>query len=184
MDDRYEVRDAQFLLSVLADEGLVQPKKIGATGKSYGGGISAALAALRNREMETTGALVPWTSPEGLEMEIAAAAPQWPWTDIAYALAPNGRNLDYVTNSPYKGPTGKLPVGIWKASWSEGLNTVGAAISNYNEADPQANIPGWLLRFKAGDPYSDASINAIVEQLSTYHSSFGIDPSVSSRHRC
>jgi predicted acyl esterase len=178
MDDRYEVRDAQYLMSVLADEGRVQPKKIGVTGKSYGGGISAALAVLRNRVMEPTGALIPWVSEEGVEMEIAAAAPQWPWTDIAYSLAPNGRNLDYVTNSPYSGPTGKLPVGVWKASWSEGLNSVGEEFSNYNPADPEANIPGWLLRFKAGDPYTDASINGIVKLLSTFHSSFGINHSV------
>jgi len=178
MDTRYEVRDAQFLLSRLADESLVQPKKIGVTGKSYGGGISTALAALRDRMMEPNGALVPWTSHDGLEMEIAAAVPQWPWTDLSYALAPNGRNLDYVTNSPYRGPSGKLPIGVWKASWSEGLYKNGAAVSNFNPNDPQADIPGWILRFKAGDPYSDASINAIVEQLSTFHSSFGIDHSV------
>jgi fermentation-respiration switch protein FrsA (DUF1100 family) len=182
MDDRYEVRDAQFLLSRLADEGLVQPKKIGVTGASYGGGISIALAALRNRTMvqETpgTGTLVPWESPEGRSMEIAAAAPQWPWTDLSYSLAPNGRNLDYVTNSPYRGPSGKLPIGVWKASWSLGLYVAGVAISNYNPKDPQANIPGWIQRFEAGDPYSDASIEAIVKQLSTFHSSFGIDSSV------
>jgi predicted acyl esterase len=178
MDDRYEVRDAQYLMSVLADEGRIQPTKIGATGGSYGGGISAALAVLRNRVMEPTGALVPWVSKGGRAMEIAAAVPQYPWTDIAYALVPNGRNLDYVANSPYKGPSGKLPIGVWKASWSEGLNSVGAEFSNYNPSDPQANIPGWLLRFKAGDPYSDASSNAIVEQMSTFHSSFGIDHSI------
>jgi dienelactone hydrolase len=45
MDDRYEVRDAQYLISVLADEGVAQPQKIGTTGYSYGGGISMALAA-------------------------------------------------------------------------------------------------------------------------------------------
>jgi predicted acyl esterase len=179
MDDRYEVRDAQYLMSVLADEGRAQPKEIGATGKSYGGGISAALAVLRNRVMEPTGALIPWVSEEkGLEMEIAAAVPQWPWTDIAYSLAPNGRNLDYVTNSPYKGPNGNLPVGVWKASWSTGLNTVGEEFSNYEPNDPEANIPGWLKRFEAGDPYTDASINGIVKLLSTFHSSFGVDHSV------
>jgi hypothetical protein len=179
MDDRYEVRDAQYLMSVLADEGRVQPKKIGVTGKSYGGGISAALAVLRNRVMEPTGALIPWVSEEkGLEMEIAAAVPQWPWTDIAYSLAPNGRNLDYVTNSPYKGPNGNLPVGVWKASWSTGLNTVGEEFSNYEPNDPEANIPGWLKRFEAGDPYTDASINGIVNLLSTFHSSFGVNHSV------
>jgi hypothetical protein len=178
MDDRYEVRDAQYLMSVLAAEGVVNPTKIGATGKSYGGGISLALGALRNREMLPTGELVPWKSPTNQQMEIAAAVPQWPWSDIAYSLAPNGRNLDYVTNSPYKGPNGNLPVGVWKASWSEGLNTAGEALSTYEPEDPEANIPGWLLRFKAGDPYSDASINGIVGLLSALHSSFGINHSI------
>jgi hypothetical protein len=178
MDDRYEVRDAQYLMSVLAAEGVVSPTKIGVTGASYGGGISIALAALRNREMLTNGKLVPWESPTNEAMEIAAAVPQWPWTDISYSLAPNGRNLDYVTNSPYKGPTGKLPIGVWKASWSEALNFAGEQLSTYEPEDEEADIPGWLLRFKAGDPYSDASINAIVEQLSTLHSSFGINHSI------
>src|ERR1700745_1824083 len=84
MDDRYEVRDAQYLMSVLAAEGLVQPKKIGATGASYGGGMSLALGALRNREMLTNGELKAWESPTGQQMEIAAAAPQWPWSDLSY----------------------------------------------------------------------------------------------------
>jgi fermentation-respiration switch protein FrsA (DUF1100 family) len=178
MDDRYEVRDAQYLMSVLAAEGVVEPTKIGATGASYGGGISIALASLRNREMLPTGELVPWKSPTGQQMEIAAAVPQWPWTDIANSLAPNGRNLDYVTNSPYRGPTGKLPIGVWKASWSEALNFAGEQLSTYEPKDPEANIPGWLLRFKAGDPYTDASINGIVSLLSNLHSSFGIDHSI------
>ena len=64
MDDRFEVRDAQYLISVLADEGVAQPQKIGATGYSYGGGISMALAALRDRTMMPDGSLVPWKSPE------------------------------------------------------------------------------------------------------------------------
>jgi fermentation-respiration switch protein FrsA (DUF1100 family) len=177
MDDRYEVRDAQFLMSELAAEHVVSPTKIGVTGASYGGGISLALASLRNRVMMENDELVPWESPTGQAMEIAAAAPQWPWSDIAYSLAPNGRNLDYVTNSPYKGPSGKLPIGVWKASWSEGLNTVGELLS-YKKTDPRVVIPSWLLRFKAGDPYTVGGVNEIVEQLSTFHSSFGIDHSV------
>ncbi|HEX6601085.1 MAG TPA: acetylxylan esterase, partial [Solirubrobacterales bacterium] len=93
MDTRYEVRDAQFLISVLADEGVVQPQKIAATGVSYGGGMSMALAALRDRTMLPDGSLVPWTSPKGTSMELAAAAPQWPWSDLAYSLMPNGSTL-------------------------------------------------------------------------------------------
>jgi hypothetical protein len=178
MDDRYEVRDAQFLMSELADEGLVEPKKIGATGFSYGGGLSTALGVLRNRTMLKHGELVPWTSPGGKEMEIAAAVPEWPWTDIAYALAPNGRNLDYVTDSPYKGPSGKFPIGIMKISWVTALNTAGEALSNYSETDPEADIPLWLERLEGGEPYTDALSTSMIEQLSTYHSSFGIAPSV------
>ena len=114
MDDRYEVRDAQYLISVLADEGVAQPQKIGATGVSYGGGMSMALAALRDRMMLPDGSLVPWKSPGGKEMELAAAAPQWPWTDLAYSLMPNGRTLDYVADAPYRGPDGNAPIGIEK----------------------------------------------------------------------
>jgi fermentation-respiration switch protein FrsA (DUF1100 family) len=177
MDDRYEVRDAQYLMSVLADEELVQPTKIGVTGVSYGGGISIALGALRNREMEEDGALVPWTSPEGTPMEIAAAVPQWAWSDISAALAPNGRNLDYVINSPYRGPTGKLPIGIMKFSYTEGLYKVGAEIGRYspNKFD---SIPLWRERLRGGDPYSAGGTDEIIQELSTYHSAFGIDPSV------
>jgi fermentation-respiration switch protein FrsA (DUF1100 family) len=178
MDDRYEVRDAQFLLSELADEGVVSPKKIGATGVSYGGGLSTALATLRNRTMLPEGQLVPWTSPKGTAMEIAAAAPQWPWTDISYSLAPNGRNLDYVTESSYRGPEGKLPVGVMKLSWSEYLYGAGLLLSNYNEENAEADIPAWILRLKAGDPYTDPGINGIIKLLSTFHSSYGIAPTV------
>jgi len=175
MDDRYEVHDAQYLMSVLAAEGIVNPKKIGATGASYGGGMSMALASLRNRVMEPNGELVPWKSPAGQQMEIAAAVPQWPWTDLAYALAPNGRNLDYVTNSPYKGPNSTNPIGVMKFSWDFGLYLQGEALSTYSESDPEADIPGWIERLYGGDPYTDSEIASIIEQLTTYHSSFYID---------
>jgi predicted acyl esterase len=177
MDDRYEVRDAQYLMSVLADEGLVAPTKIGVTGVSYGGGLSIALGALRNREMLPGGELVPWTSPEGTAMEIAAAVPQWSWSDISSALAPNGRNLDYVTDSPYRGPTGKLPIGVMKFSYTEGLYKVGAEVNTYSP-NTFDSIPIWRERLRGGDPYTDAFSNAMIEELSTYHSAFGIDHSV------
>jgi hypothetical protein len=177
MDDRYEVRDAQYLISELAEEGIVEPKKIGVTGASYGGGMSIALAALRNRVMQPNGELVPWETEDGTEMEIAAAVPQWPWTDLAYAMAPNGRNLDYVTDSTYRGPEGNYPVGVMKYSWDEYLYKAGEALSNYNENDPEADIPGWILRFEAGEPYTDSSIQGIINELTTFHSSFYIEHS-------
>ena len=176
MDDRYEVRDAQFLIGELADEGIAEPQRIGATGESYGGGISMALAALRDRTMMPDGSLVPWTSPGGKPMAIAAAVPQWPWTDLAYALIPNGRTLDYVAESPYKGPNGEAPIGIEKTSFVTALFGVGLADSNYSPTDTEAAIPTWYARLGAGEPYDgDPTAESILEQVTTYHSSYYIN---------
>jgi fermentation-respiration switch protein FrsA (DUF1100 family) len=179
MDDRYEVRDAQYLISVLADEGVAQPKKIGATGVSYGGGMSMALATLRNRTMLPGGELVPWKSPGGKDMELAAAVPQWPWTDLAYSLMPNGSTLDFVTDSPYKGPDGKARIGIEKASFVTGLYGTGLATSNYSLTDKEADLNGWYTLINSGEPYeSKPQTQEILDQITTYHSSYYIDHSV------
>jgi predicted acyl esterase len=178
MDDRYEVRDAQYLISVLADEEVAEPKKIGATGVSYGGGMSMALATLRNRTMEEDGTLVPWESPGGREMELAAAVPQWPWTDLAYALMPNGSTLDFVADSPYKGPDGKARIGIEKASFVSGLYGTGLAKSNYSLTDKEADLNGWYTLINSGEPYeTKPQAQEILDQITTYHSSYYIDHS-------
>lgn len=180
MDDRYEVRDAQYLISVLADEGIAEPKKIGATGYSYGGGISMALAALRNRTMLPDGTLVPWESPGGKAMELAAAVPQWPWTDLAYSLMPNGTTLDYVADAPYRGPDGKAPIGVEKLSYVSGLYGLGLASSNYPlpGTNPEADLTTWYGLIDAGEPYdSNPLAGSIVDQITTYHSSYYVDHS-------
>jgi dienelactone hydrolase len=64
-DIRYEVRDIQHLTGLLVDEGVVRADAIGATGISYGGGISTMLAHLRDRVRRTNGSFAPWRSPEG-----------------------------------------------------------------------------------------------------------------------
>jgi predicted acyl esterase len=176
MDDRYEVRDAQYLISKLAEEGVAEPKEIGATGGSFGGGIAMALAALRNREMLPDGTLVPWESPGGVEMEIAAAVPQYAWSDLAYALLPNGRTLDYVAENPYLGPNGENPIGVEKTSFVAGLLLTGNKLTNYSTTDPEADIPGWYTRLVAGEPYNgDPEAESIIDQVTTYHSSYYID---------
>jgi fermentation-respiration switch protein FrsA (DUF1100 family) len=178
MDDRYEVRDAQYLISVLADEGVAEPQKIGATGVSYGGGLSMALAALRDRVMLPDGSLVPWKSPDGTAMAVAAAVPQWPWTDLAYSLMPNGRTLDYVADSPYLGPDGTAPIGIEKSSYVSGLYAIGQLESNYAlpGADPGADLVSWFALIGAGEPYDqNPAAGAIVNEITSHHSSYYID---------
>jgi predicted acyl esterase len=176
MDDRYEVRDAQYFMGILAAEGRIIPNKIGATGGSFGGGISMALGALRNRVMKEHGELVSWESPTHQQMEIAAAVPQYSWSDLAYALLPNGRTLDYLAENNYSGPEGSYPIGVEKASFVGGLYLTGAALSNYSTSDPEADIPGWYARMVAGEPYNgDPSAEEIIKQVTTYHSSYYID---------
>lgn len=180
MDSRYEVRDAQHLIAVLADEGVALPGKIGATGVSYGGGMSMALAALRNRTMLPGGSLVPWTSPEGTPMELAAAAPQWPWSDLAYSLMPNGSTLDYLPDNPYRGAGGNARIGVEKASYVSGLFGIGTLLSNYAVpgTDPDADLITWYGLINAGEPYETNPLAAsIIEEITAHHSSYYIDHS-------
>ena len=114
--------------------------KIAVTGSSYGGGQSMMLAALRDRVMMPDGTLVPWTSPGGTPMQIAAAAPLIPWSDLAYALTPNGRNLDYLDFNPY-GKRG----GVMKQSYVNLLYTLGLATASIPHREP---IP--MPTFRAG----------------------------------
>ncbi len=180
MDTRYEVRDAQYLLSILADEGVIEPQKIGATGMSYGGGLSMALAALRDRTMLPDGSLVAWKSPADTQMALAAAVPQWPWSDLAYSLMPNGRTLDYVVDSPYLGPDGNAPIGVLKSSYVAGLYDLGLAMSNYAPpgTDPDADLTTWYGLVNAGEPYDALPLaDEIIEEITTHHSSYYIDHS-------
>jgi predicted acyl esterase len=175
MDDRYEVRDAQYLLSRLADEKVTTPTKIGVTGQSYGGGMSMALAALRDRTMLPDGSLTPWSSPGGKAMRIAAAAPEIPWTDLANSLMPNGRTLDYVADAPYGSR-----IGVEKLSFVSGLYGTGLASSNYAApgTDPQADLTTWYGLINAGEPYDqNPQARAIVDEITAHHSSYYIDHS-------
>jgi len=134
-----------------------------------------ALAALRDRVMLPDGRLAPWRSPGGKDMRIAAAAPEIPWTDLAYSLMPNGRTLDYVADAPY----GKR-VGIEKQSFVAGLYGTGQLSSNYAPlgADSDADLTTWFALINAGEPYDGNPLAAdITEEVTTHHSSYYVDHS-------
>jgi len=175
-DARYEARDIQHIAGLLADEGIAIPTKVGVTGASYGGGRSLILAGLRNRVMLPDGALVPWQSPGGLDMEIAAAAALIPWSDLAASLQPNGSTLDGRAENPYGNRAG-----VGKALWIAALFTGGLADGYYapEGVDPSADLFGWQNRIIAGEPYDGDEVTAgIGRELSTYHSGYGIDNSI------
>ena len=137
-DSRYEARDTQYLLGVLADEGITKPRDIGVTGISYGGGQSMELAFLGENIRKPNGKLAPWRSPDGKKMAIAAAYPRWPWSDLVSALIPNGRFLATQAEQPSEGSLD--PFGVPIASYLNGLYLSGV-ISGYYCGGAPASSP-------------------------------------------
>ncbi len=171
-DQRYEARDTQTLLGLLADEGVIKPKSIGVTGISYGGGQSIELAYLRNRVRLPSGQLVPWRSPGGKAMEIKAAFPRWPWSDLVDALEPNGRFLENEI-----APVGQSyePIGVEIQSYVTGLFAEGQA-SGYVAPpgeDPEADLTRWFAAVNAGEPTTPED-EEVAHQIYDYHDGYSI----------
>jgi len=172
-DQRYEARDAQYLLGLLADEKIVKPRRIGVTGISYGGGASIELAYLKNRIRLPDGEFATWSSPDGKRMEIKAAFPRWPWSDLVDALQPNGRFLDTEV-----APHGQSyePLGVEAQSYVTGLYADGLAEDGYYAPparDPEADLTKWYEAANAGEP-ATAEDEEIAHQLYTYHQAYGM----------
>jgi len=177
-DTRAEVRDAQEFAGMLVDQGVVDGDAIGASGGSYGGGMSMALAALKNRTMLPSGNLVAWKSPvDETPLALALALPNIPWTDLAYSLVPNGSNIDYIRNASYFGR-----FGVMKQSYVSGLYSSGLSAPGYYlpaGQDPSGNIVGWFDLLNQGEPYDgQQGAREMLEEITTYHSSYYIDHSV------
>src|SRR6185436_7592494 len=98
-----------------------------------------------------------------------------PWTDLTYALTPNGRTLDYRIDNPF-GTRG----GVQKMSWNKLLYDIGFATGFYAPAgaDPAADITGWNARLAAGEPYdADPLLAASLAEITGHHSAYYIDDS-------
>ncbi len=171
-DQRYEARDVQYMLGLLADEKVTKPTAIGTTGISYGGGQSIELAYLKNQIRLPSGEFAPWTSPKGKKLSIAAAYPRWPWSDLVDALTPNGRFLDTQV-APFA--QSYEPFGVEIQSYVSGLYALGNA-SGYIApagADPEADLTKWYAATNAGEP-ANPEDEAIAKQLYTYHQGYGL----------
>src|SRR5207247_4422276 len=92
-DQRFEIRDTQYLLGLLADEGVTKPDRIGVSGVSYGGLQTAEFAFLHDQVRKPDGTFAPWRSPNGIPLHVAVAWMRWASGDLAYSLVPNGRLL-------------------------------------------------------------------------------------------
>jgi hypothetical protein len=118
-----------------------------------------------------------------------------PWTDLIYAIAPNGRTLTY--SIPPRGQDA-APVGVFKETFANGIFAAAQFAVGPGQplgepfvqgrpmgylappgSDPQADVAGWVARADAGEPYDDASAHAVVDTLERYHSAYWIDSSTS-----
>jgi pimeloyl-ACP methyl ester carboxylesterase len=175
-DTRYEARDTQYLAGMLADQGIANSRRIGVMGGSYGGGQSLELAMLKNRVRLPDGSFIPWRSPaHKYKMQIAAAVPIVPWSDLVYSLMPNGRTLDYTITQAADDYT---PAGIAKNSYVSGLYATGNATGFYAPpgVDPTADIQNWFPQIQGGEPYSPTANATLANEIQTYHSGYYVPP--------
>jgi pimeloyl-ACP methyl ester carboxylesterase len=171
-DQRYEIRDTQYLLGLLADQGLVRPQAIGVTGVSYGGIQSLSLGRLRDRVRLPNGRYRPWRSPRGKPMRVAAAYPRWGASDLTYALQPNGRYLDFKR---YRVGQSIEPGGVSKKSYNDVLYASGNATGFYAPTGGAfgSDITTWKALTDRGEP-ERPEVLAVGRELTRYHSFAGV----------
>jgi predicted acyl esterase len=171
-DQRFEARDAQYLLGLLVDEHIAKAGQLGVTGISYGGGQSIELAYLHDRIRLASGAFQRWRSPAGTPLAIAAAWARWPWSDLVDAQWPNGRFLDTQV-----APTrqSREPIGVELQDWLGGLlaSAEQTAFLAPPGRDPTADVRSWYRLLGNGEPYSSAAA-AVLDQIYSYHQGYGL----------
>lgn len=171
-DQRYEARDVQTLLGKLVDGGIASPSALGTLGGSYGGGLSLQLAYLKDRVRLPNGTYAAWTSPSGTPLSIKAAWPMIPWSDLASALLPNGRYLDFDSTTANKAIS---PAGVAIQSYISGLYLSGQSSGWVADAgaDPEADLTTWRNQISAGEPFSSSAITNL-SNISKYHGAFTV----------
>ncbi|GAC1324087.1 MAG: hypothetical protein NVSMB13_04980 [Mycobacteriales bacterium] len=167
-----EIRDTQYLAALTAAAFPdIDRSAVAVTGGSYGGGESWLQAAHPI-----------WDSFPGLPvLRLQVAIPKYPWTDLTYALAPNGHPGGLTRQDLYSSDQGSPlaktgegnPPGVEKQSYVGGLYTLGTTTGTFDPGtnaspqdmppDPQVGPGGtapyepfsaWLGRLAAGEPYS------------------------------
>src|SRR3954467_9271076 len=169
----YEIRDTQWVAALVASSfSDVDPGRVAVTGGSYGGG-----------ESWTQASQARWSFPHEQDatlpvLDLQVAVPKYPWTDLAYALAPNRHgggpsrqdlyeSSQAIQSSDTGGgsPATGNPLGAPKLSYIAGLYVLGTEKGVFDEGtdvpppeneNGSENITTWNGRISGtGDPYPD-----------------------------
>ena len=148
-----ETLDSHHLTGMLVDDGTADRRRVAAIGGSYGGGQTWLLMTVKGKGAPQYGT---WRSPKGRVVRLAAAVPQFTWTDLLFSLIPNGRS-----------PVTPTPLGVPKSSL---LNGFIALIGTKMTPD----IARWLGRMNTGEPYDGDPVveeakKALTEERSAYY---------------
>ena len=196
-DQRWEVRDAQWLTGGLVQSGIADPDRLAITGGSYGGGPTSMSALLGDRVVcggdpvpaelgadpckgKADGTYAPWTTPDGEHrLTWAAALPLYTFADLIEVLAPNGRWSDGWEEAPPPGdPTD--PFGVPLESTLRGLILAAQVFGSLAPpgTDPTSDIKVSSDRLLAGNPFDqeEAVVRDGIEQYRRFKSPVGIEP--------
>ena len=180
MHNAYEVRDAQYALGQLADDGVIDPQKIGATGGSYGGGISIALGALRNRTQLPNGSLVPVDEParqadgdRGHRPRVHVVGPGHVAEPERLLARLRRRRALLRRRAPRRHPEAVVEqLAVPRRARLLGYY---APIGT----DPSADITGWKALTDTGGPFdANPAAAGMVDELTKNHSGYYIDDSI------
>lgn len=189
LDDlEYNTRDLQWLLGWLVDAGLVDPDAIAVSGGSMGGGLAWEMAMLNSRTVcggsgwdpangtnpcaDTKSTFVPWTSPDGTPLHIAASVPEFGWFDLGGILLPNGTASDGLNGATESSPylQDQSPIGIPLQAWVTELDELGQSSAFFAPAgeDPTSDFADWFPDLATSiDTRSTASGTALGSAVSS-----------------
>jgi predicted acyl esterase len=105
-------------------------------------------------------------------MEVKAAFPRWPWSDLVDALEPNGRFLDSQIATPEQS---REPLGVEIQSYVSGLFALGQANGYVAPPgqDPEADLTKWFAVVNAGEPPTPEG-EEIANQIYDFHDGYSI----------
>jgi len=140
-----EIRDTQYLSALVAQSfPKVNPNAVAVTGDSYGGGESWLQAADPVWTFPTT------VDPTLPVLRLQVAVPKYGWTDLSYALLPNGHGGGPTGQDLYSSSQGQQntpglgnPPGVEKQSYVAGLYALGTKQGTFEEGQNVPTPRGW-----------------------------------------